>query len=456
MDSRTAQTSKADVGLLLAKGKLVGCLTTGQSKRSTLDSSDINNFHNLLQIAIRDTTRSTKEFKKCVAWIVCHVAKSRRRVAAFGDYLLKLSDSLLSATSQASPDQLPLLQAQVGLDLLRLLDAIFLRIRENPGQLLRKPLETYAIFAKTIGMNVAQLVEMAAPSHGVQALRLHQDLACLLQSWTQERLFTNRIRLGLRNIARKAYIDWLDWLGRNHQSNHYKLMTRIQSEDVQNAIPDTHGLAEDAWFDLPVGTMVQAMKATKPGHPVKVGRIKPLDMPNGSVDPDMMESVLEHIEECKDINAIPNVPTTDDGNEFILNGLGLRLTRDPMNRDDRPKLKVVEGYYGFSVPFMKIFQNIEKNSPTGPERPQNWMPPPPPEFVQPPPFHNSFLPNAPPPPPSRDTLQMGGGSYRQGEYGRGSGAGWRGEQTRGGGGGANWRGRGRGWGGGGANGYRPY
>lgn len=61
MDSRTAQTSKADVGLLLAKGKLVGCLTTGQSKRSTLDSSDINNFHNLLQIAIRDTTRSTKE-----------------------------------------------------------------------------------------------------------------------------------------------------------------------------------------------------------------------------------------------------------------------------------------------------------------------------------------------------------------------------------------------------------
>jgi len=305
-------------------------------------------------------------------------------------------------------------------------------------------------------MNVAQLVGMAAPSHGVQALRLHQDLACLLQSWTQERLFTNRIRLGLRNIARKAYIDWLDWLERNIQSYHYKLMTRIQSEDVQNAFPDTHGLAEDAWFDLPVGTMVQAMKATKPGHPVKVGRIKPLDMPNGSVDPDMMESVLEHIEECKDINAIPNVPTTDDGNEFILNGLGLRLTRDPMNRDDRPKLKVVEGYYGFSVPFMKIFQNIEKNSPTGPERPQNWMPPPPPEFVQPPPFHYSFLPNAPPPPPSRDTLQMGGGSYRQGEYGRGSGAGWRGEQTRGGGGGANWRGRGRGWGGGGANGYRPY
>lgn len=61
MDSSNANTSRSDVALLLAKAKLVGCLTTGQSKRSTLDSSDINNFHNLLQLALNDTTRSTKE-----------------------------------------------------------------------------------------------------------------------------------------------------------------------------------------------------------------------------------------------------------------------------------------------------------------------------------------------------------------------------------------------------------
>lgn len=61
MDPTTASTSKPDVALLLAKAKLIGSLTTGQSKRSTLDSSDINNFHNLLQLAINDTTRSTKE-----------------------------------------------------------------------------------------------------------------------------------------------------------------------------------------------------------------------------------------------------------------------------------------------------------------------------------------------------------------------------------------------------------
>lgn len=61
MDPPIANTSKPDVALLLAKAKLVGCLTTGQSKRSTLDSSDINNFHTLLQLALNDTTRSTKE-----------------------------------------------------------------------------------------------------------------------------------------------------------------------------------------------------------------------------------------------------------------------------------------------------------------------------------------------------------------------------------------------------------
>jgi hypothetical protein len=59
MDPITA--SKPEVGLLLAKAKLVGCLTTGQSKRSTIDSSDINNFHNLLQRALEDAARSSKE-----------------------------------------------------------------------------------------------------------------------------------------------------------------------------------------------------------------------------------------------------------------------------------------------------------------------------------------------------------------------------------------------------------
>ncbi|KAI5200313.1 hypothetical protein E4T39_05802 [Aureobasidium subglaciale] len=459
MDSRTAQTSKADVGLLLAKGKLVGCLTTGQSKRSSLDSSDINNFHNLLQIAIKDASRSTKEFKKCVAWIVCHVAKSRRRVAAFGDYLLKLVESLLA--SKAHLDQLALLRAGYGLDLLHLLDAVFFRIHLNPGQLLRKSLETYTTFAKAIEPTVLQLVEFAAPSPSLRALQFHQDLASLLHHWTQQRLFTNRIRLCLRSVARKAYVDWLEWLRTHHLSYYDKLVTKRQANDVDDDVSITHGQPQDAWHDLPVGAMVQAMKATKTGHPVKTARIKPIVMPTGSLDSDMMETVLEHIQECKDITSIPNVSTTGDENDFALNGLGLRLSRDPMANDDRPKFRVVEGYYGFSVPFMKIFHNLEKSPPSGPERPLNWIPPPPPpEFAQPlpPPFQTNFSHNVPPPPPAgRDVPQVGGGSYRQHDYGRGSGAGWRGGEMRGGGG--AWRGRGRGGnssGGAGPGGYRPY
>ncbi|KAI5211720.1 hypothetical protein E4T38_01281 [Aureobasidium subglaciale] len=455
MDPRTAQTSKADVGLLLAKGKLVGCLTTGQSKRSTLDSSDINSFHNLLQIAIKDTSRSTKEFKKCVAWIVCHVAKSRRRVAAFGDYLLKLVYSLLPSSTDL--DQLSLLRAGYGHDLLQLLDAVFFRIHLNPGQLLRKSLETYTIFAKAIEPTVFQLVEFAAPSHSLQALQFHQDLACLLNHWTQQRLFTNRIRLCLRSVARKAYVEWLGWLRSNHLPCYVKLVTKRQANHVEDDVSITHGQPQDAWHDLPAGTMVQAMKSTKSGHPVNTARIKPIVMPTGSLDSDIMETVLEHIQECKDITSIPNLSTTDD--EFALNGLGLRLSRDPMANHDRPEFRVVEGYYGFSVPFMKTFQNLEENPPSGPERPLNWAPPPPPpEFAQSPPFQTSFSPNAPLPPPGRDVSQVGGGSYRQHDYGRGNGAGWRGGETRGGGGGA-WRGRGRGGnnnGGSGPGGYRPY
>lgn len=332
-----------------------------------------------------------------------------------------------------------------------ILDAVFFRIRENPGRLLRRPLETYLVFAKAIEAIVPRLVELAAPVQGLQTLQAHQDLARLLDHWTHDRLFTNRIRINLRNIARKAYIDWLEWLKTSHPAHHDSLLTTVSSEDIQNDFPKTHGLPEDSWFDLPVGAMVQAMKTAKPSHPLSIGRIKPLKMPVGSVDPDMMETVLEHMEECKDINSIPNVPAANDDEEFMLNGLGLRLARDPMNNDDRPKLKIVEGYYGFSVPFMKIFEKIDKNPPTGPERPQNWIPLPPPEFVQPPPYHMNIPPNVPPPPPGRDVPYNGGGNFRQNDYGRGNGGGWRGGENRGGGGGGNWRGRGRGGGG-----YRPY
>ncbi|KAK6004536.1 hypothetical protein QM012_008398 [Aureobasidium pullulans] len=454
MDSRSAQSSKPDVALLLAKGKLVGCLTTGQSKRSTLDSSDVNNFHNLLQLALNDTTRCTKEFKKCVAWIVCHVAKSRRRVAAFGDYLLKLSDSLLPLGLQSDLDQSTISRAQIALGLLHLIDAIFFRIRENPGRLLRKPLETYLTFAKAIESTVFQLVSSAATSRGTQALSFHQDLACLLHYWSQERLFTKRVRLELRNVARLAYTGWLDSIARTHSSHYGKLITRTCFENAEDNIPNTHGRPGDAWFDLPVGTMVHAMKTTKPGHPVRTGQIKPLDMPTASVDPEMMETVLDHIEECKDIDAIPNISTTANDDGFVLNGLGLRLSRNPLSNEDRPKYKVIEGYYGFSVPFIKIFQSIEKSPSTGPERPQNWMPPPPPELAQPPAFHTGFPPNVPP--PNRDGPHIVGSSYRQNDHGRGNHTGWRGEEMQGGRGGGSWRGRGRGWDRGSGGGHRPY
>lgn len=338
--------------------------------------------------------------------------------------------------------------------LLHLVDAIFFRIRENPGRLLRKPLETYLTFAKVIEPTVVQVVSSAATSRGLKALTFHQDLACLLNHWTEERLFTKRIRLEFRNIVRQAYTRWLDWTARTCPSHYDKLITRIHSGNVEADISNTHGLPEDAWFDLPVGAMVHAMKTTKPHHPVRTRQIKPLEMPTASVDPGMMETVLDHIEECKDINAIPNISTTADSDEFVLNGLGLRLSRDPMSNVDRPKYKLVEGYYGFSVPFMKIFQNIEKNPSLGPERPPNWMPPPPPELVQPPAFHTGFPPNVPP--PNRDAPHIIGSNYRQNDYGRGNNTGWRGEELQGGRGGGNWRGRGRGWDRGSGGGYRPY
>jgi hypothetical protein len=364
---------------------------------------------------------------------------------------------LLPSDIKSDSDKSALLHSQFALGLLNLFDAIFFRIRENPGRLLRRPLDAYLTFAKAIEPTVVELVQLAAANHGLQALFLHCDLACLLQHWSQERLFTNRIRLHLRDIARKAYTTYLDWIQSTHPLYYGRLITSTSSDNTENGVPSTHGLPEDAWYDLPVGTMVHAMTTTKPGHPVKTSRVKALNMPDGSIDPDMMDTVLQHIDECKGINAIPNMSTAADEKEFVLNGLGLRLSRDSLNNQDRPKYKVVEGYYGFSVPFMKIFQNIEKNPAAGPERPQNWMPPPPPppELVQPPPFHTGYTPSLPP--PTRDVQHMAGGNFRQNDFNRGNNAAWRGEEMHNSRGGAvNWRGRGRGWDRGSGGGHRPY
>jgi hypothetical protein len=82
--------------------------------------------------------------------------------------------------------------------------------------------------------------------------------------------------------------------------------------DRVSRFPGTRGLPGDAWYDLPVETMVHAIRTTKPGHSVETSRVKAIDMPDGSVDPDMMDTVLVHIDGCKGINAIPNMSTTTD------------------------------------------------------------------------------------------------------------------------------------------------
>ena len=406
----------------------------------------------------------SSQFKKCIAWIVCHVAKSQRRVVAFGDYLLKLFESLQPPAEASHGEQTALIYAEAALDMLLLLDTIFVRIHENPGRLLRKPLQTYITFAKAIEPITAKFVQMASLTRGLEAIHVHQGLVCILDRWTQDRVFTDRVRIGLRNSAREAYINWLAWLRTSHFVYHEKLIRKVAPEDAQNDFPKTHGLPEDAWYDFPVGVMVPAMKLIRPGHPLKAEHIKPLHMPIGPVDPDMMDAVLDHIEECKNISAVPNIPTNQDRDECILNGIGLRVAQDLVDDNENPKLDVIEGYYGSSVPFMKLFKLFEathEHSPLGPERPQNWVPPPPPQFIAPPPFSMNFLQNMPPP-PNRDVPYTGGGGYRAGDQGRGNGANWRAGENRGGAGGS-WRGRRRGGGGGGGGrnwsgngGYRPY
>lgn len=346
--------------------------------------------------------------------------------------------------------------------MLLLLDTIFFRIRENPGRLLRKPLQTYIVFAKAIESTAAGFVQMATLTQGLEAIHIHQDLARILDRWTRDRVFTNRVRIGLRNSAREAYISWLAWLQTSNVAYHDKLILRVAPENAQNEFPNTHGLLEDLWYDFPVGAMAHAMKSKKPGNPLRLEHIKPLHMPVGSVDPDMTNTVLDHIEECKSTSAVPNLSTDEARNEYVLNGLGLQLARGLADDNEGSKLDIIEGYYGSSVPFMMLFDAINKDPSTGPDRPQNWVPPPPPKFIQPPSFNMNFAQNVPQAPPNRDAPYTGGGGYRAGDQGRGTAADWRAAENRGGTGG-NWRGRGRGGGGGGGGrnwsgngGYRPY
>ncbi|GAB7347016.1 hypothetical protein MBLNU459_g3164t1 [Dothideomycetes sp. NU459] len=426
-----APAPRPSIQLTLAKGGLVGRLTTSDPHAPKLLAPQINQFHASLEKSLRDDPQNSEEFKECVAWIVCHVAQSRSRTAALGDYLVKLSESLdygqSEDTAMSNVHDGVYDDARARVNLLRLLGAVLLFVHDNPNDFLSNPSATSLIFSSQIARSAVRLADLAAPRQGVAALPLHRELSCLFRDWKANCLFTPSTRVKLREAARAGYYEWLTWARETHPTLYHRLNRSTLGDTSYTCVPAFHGRDDDAWFDLPVGAVIPLIKNRRP---IKHSRIRPFQTPPGPVDPEMLSAVYDLLDECKKIYAAPNVAPYKQDEEVRLDGLGQRIIFDSVSG----KRKHEDTYYSQREKFARTMKKIRKEA-LGPQRPDNVTAQIVPPLVQqgaqqrfaPPPFQPGGLPPPPPPPP------VGGMPFPPPFYngpssnrGGGSSGGWRG------------------------------
>lgn len=330
-------------------------------------------------------------------------------------------------------------EARAPITLLQLLGAVILFVQANPENILSGASTASLIFSTQMARSALKLADLAAACRGLGALRLHQDLSRLLREWKTNHLFSSSTRMKIREAARAGYYDWLNWAQRTHPIEYQKLKYTFTGESSYTRLAPYHGRDDDAWFDLPVGAVIPLIKNRRP---IKHSSVRPLPMPLGPIDPEMLSAVYNLLDDCKKIHAAPNVAPYKQGEEVRLDGLGRRIILDQASG----KRKREDTYYAQREKFAHIMKKIRNETPLAP-RPANstgQVPPPPmsqQSFVPPPPEYlaRQFPPGGLPP-------TAGGMPVPPPFY---SGP----PPNRGGGGSSSWRGGDRGRGGGGSSGY---
>ena len=323
--------------------------------------------------------------------MIANVAPSRTRTAALGKYLVKLATSIQLPSSAAGnatySDTLDPRRARqvpaerngslrkwyaaadthsqslqdidrcvARLAILFLLDATFFALRQPQQN--NRDAPSLADFAHEMKPHLTDLIRLAAPLRGKAGLDLHRAIRSILSSWKDDKIYDQSDYLRIREPARDAYRDWLEWLRNESPHAHKQLQKRSKIESTANPEgPRLHGRPEDPWYHLPVGSMLPLIKGRRP---IPTARMKPIALPNGPIDQEMLSLVMAHVESANSIFAMPKSGSYSDDSDVQLNGLGLRMIKDPVSG----KRKLAETYYGYSPKYAEKLKRRKKNPPT--------------------------------------------------------------------------------------------
>lgn len=359
-----------------------------------------------------------------MAWIVTIASPSTIRVEALGKYLVKfVTSSVFKTTTTYSetidPRRARPFEATVSQDswydvsdnqsqqdterfesrlvVLHIIDAVFCTLQKH-AKVLRASPQT---FATDIKPSLIEILHIVPPKQGKYSLDAHKIIRSLLASWKDAAIYDHAVYLKFRVPARSAYKAWLEWLSSAHPSHYQKLHKRVEAAAEP---PRYHGSHQEPWHRQPAATMIPLITGSRP---ISTARMKPLRL-SSDLDPELLSAVLAHIENGHKIYNSPKTsPFAGNEDDIQLNGLGLRVTLDPVTG----KRKALETYYGHSPKFVEEMKRRRKNPAPPVLAASDSIRAPPPVYIRetptpPPPASSQFNTSRPPPPPS-----SGPGSY---------------------------------------------
>lgn len=214
-----------------------------------------------------------------------------------------------------------------------------------------------SLMCKSFASCLEELLPMVLPCRGKYAIDNFRICHSLMRAWTDGGLFDARQLTPLRRIVLDAYQEWCRWLQQNVPQSYVRLQKRAPT---LSSMPEAHGMVDAHWHEQPAGTILPLVIDNET---IPISAIRPLRFPKASIDPMLADTVKSHIQDSDRLYAVPKRQADEDrDSDVVLNGLGLRISKDTRDR----KRNLLESYYGFSPGYL---QNLKRQKPYHNARP---------------------------------------------------------------------------------------
>ncbi|KAL6706235.1 hypothetical protein ACN47E_005970 [Coniothyrium glycines] len=281
-----------------------------------------------LDAVLKQNTRVNVQ--KCTEWIVRHIAPSRARIAALGDYLMSVSKSIVVDQQEGTAAKKA---ARNRIDLLLIVNDVL-----HTDKFHRRSTTKQATFSQDCVLFVTGLIEQAAAFIAHKDAPAEKKLRALINYWTVNQL----LDAAAINACRTSADEGL-----------YLAQGGLSTRKRNYLLPDYHGDRTAPWHDLPAAYMLEQM-IQNPKRPIDPTRIKIAKLDKKPASPHV-HKLLDNFFENMDLKYAPtgDNPTGDTSKyKLWLDPIGQTVKLD---KDTGSSSTVCNGY-GWSMKFCQDMQ----------------------------------------------------------------------------------------------------